>query len=114
MQCLLLSFHQDRIARYYYFENYVQSRDSLAFFEYVYHRVSSIRYLTKLVLLQAIVAHCKDPEVWTRVGSACVEALQWSAVPGDHLDVKEGEIGSFSTRRRSCKVAAGGKSAACA
>jgi hypothetical protein len=50
-QLVLLALHHDRIARQYYFETFVQSKDPQAFFEYVYHRVSSIRYLTKLDLL---------------------------------------------------------------
>jgi hypothetical protein len=48
-QDFLLAFHHSRIARYYYSENYVQSHDALAFFEYAYHRVSSIRYLAQLL-----------------------------------------------------------------
>src|SRR5262249_10270921 len=48
-QAFLLALHHSRIARYYYSENYVQSNDALAFFEYVYHRVSSIRYLAQLL-----------------------------------------------------------------
>lgn len=49
-QALLLALHHDRIARYYYFDNYMMSQDVNAFFEYVYHRVSSIRFLTRLLL----------------------------------------------------------------
>ncbi|HEY7308552.1 MAG TPA: hypothetical protein VH643_04220 [Gemmataceae bacterium] len=52
-QLILLALHHDRIARHYYFETFIQSKDPHAFFEYVYHRVSSIRYLTKLDLLLA-------------------------------------------------------------
>src|SRR5262249_24841805 len=52
-QLLLLSLHHDRIARYYYHQTYVMSKDPQAFFEYVYHRVSSIRYLAKLALALA-------------------------------------------------------------
>src|SRR5262249_37626877 len=50
-QALLLALHQSRTARYYYSENYVQSNDARAFFEYVYHRVSSIRYLAQLLFV---------------------------------------------------------------
>jgi hypothetical protein len=54
-QSLLLALHHNRIARYYYTENYVQSSDAFAFLEYVYHRTSCIRHLT---LLLEILARC--------------------------------------------------------
>jgi hypothetical protein len=75
LQCLLLSFHHDRISRYYYFHNYIQSRDSFAFFEYVYHCVSSIRFLTQLVLLREI-AGAKARDAWEGVRRWCVKALR--------------------------------------
>ncbi len=40
-----------RIAKYYYTELFFASKDVGAFFEYLYHRVSSIRYLRLLQLL---------------------------------------------------------------
>ncbi len=48
-QAMILALHHGRIARYYYSENYVQSHDAFAFLEYIYHRVSCIRYLTQLL-----------------------------------------------------------------
>jgi len=89
LQCLLLSFHHDRIARYYYFNNYVQSQDAFAFFEYVYHRVSSIRYLTRLVLLRAVATN-RDPSIWTGVSEVCTRVL--SVVPEEHFDIQPGDI----------------------
>ncbi|OWK46474.1 SIR2 family protein [Fimbriiglobus ruber] len=37
-----------------YFETYLASKDAAAFFEYVYHRVSSIRYLSKTCVLVGV------------------------------------------------------------
>lgn len=51
LQLVLLGLGHNAIARYYYFDTFIPSRDPQAFFEYVYHRVSSIRYLTKAVLV---------------------------------------------------------------
>ena len=50
-QLFLLAVHHDRIGRYYYSDNFEQSKDSFAFFEHVYHRTSSIRFLAKLAWL---------------------------------------------------------------
>ncbi len=66
-QLLLLALHHDRIARHYYFETFVMSKDPDEFFEYVYHRVSSIRYLTKL----GLVFECDG--VRAQVESGCID-----------------------------------------
>lgn len=95
IQCLLLAFLHDRIARYYYFDNYIQSRDPFAFFEYVYHRVSSIRYLNKLVILQAIITE-RSADEWIRVGHACSNAL--AEVPTDFFDVPKSGEGATGLR----------------
>jgi hypothetical protein len=58
-QLVLLALNHDRIARQYYFETYHQSKHASAFLEYVYHRVSSIRYLTTLALALGGVALCQ-------------------------------------------------------
>jgi hypothetical protein len=47
---LLATLHQ-RISRMYYTRTFVQSHDTSAFLEHVYHRVSSIRSLAKLIAL---------------------------------------------------------------
>ena len=43
---LSLSYWHRRIARYYYSSAFLPSKDMTAFWEYVYHRVSAIRYLS--------------------------------------------------------------------
>ncbi|MCG8424380.1 MAG: SIR2 family protein [Proteobacteria bacterium] len=53
-QCFLLALSHDRIARYYHRDNYIMSSDPAVFLEYLYHRVSAIRYQTRLI----IAVHC--------------------------------------------------------
>jgi hypothetical protein len=89
LQCLLLSIHHDRIARYYYFHNYIQSQDPFAFFEYVYHCTSSIRYLSKLLLVREIAGEM-DPVAWGAVSERCVNALK--LFPMDHFYIKKVEV----------------------
>lgn len=43
VQLVVLALHHDRIARHYHSETFSPSQDVSAFFEYTYHRVSSIR-----------------------------------------------------------------------
>jgi hypothetical protein len=64
-QLLLLALFQDAIARYYYFDTFIPSRDPHAFFEYVYHRTSSIRYLTRLVLVLELGRRHPAPPGWS-------------------------------------------------
>ncbi|GAB4564404.1 MAG: hypothetical protein Tsb0020_14540 [Haliangiales bacterium] len=52
-QSYALAIFHDCIARYYYADNYMMSSDPSAFLEYLYHRISSIRYLTKLSVVTA-------------------------------------------------------------
>ncbi len=66
-QALLLALFQDSIARYHYFDTFIPSRDPRAFFEYVYHRVSSIRYLTRLVLALEVGCRRGAPPGWADV-----------------------------------------------
>ncbi len=46
-----LTYLHRSIARYYYTELYLASRDVSSFFEYLYHRISSVRYGTSLAAL---------------------------------------------------------------
>jgi hypothetical protein len=46
LNLLMLAYWHRRIARYYYSSALLSSKDLNAFWEYVYHRVSAIRYLT--------------------------------------------------------------------
>lgn len=50
-KCYALASTHGLIARCYYSDSYLHSFDSWIFLEYFYHRISSIRYITKLVVL---------------------------------------------------------------
>jgi hypothetical protein len=50
-QLFFLTTTHQRISRSYHGRSFVQSRDCFAFLEYTYHRISSIRYLCKLIAL---------------------------------------------------------------
>jgi SIR2-like domain len=50
-QTLLAAVLHDRIARNYYLNQFLPSRDAFLFLEYVYHRVSTLRYLAQLQAL---------------------------------------------------------------
>jgi hypothetical protein len=50
LRLLLLAIVHRRIARYYFSELYASSGDLSAFREYIYHRVSSLRYLARVSL----------------------------------------------------------------
>ena len=92
LQSLLLSLHHDRIAHYFYFHNYTQSQDSFAFFEYVYHCVSSIRYLTRIVLLRRIVSR-DNSGLWERVSTFSPTELK--KVSAGYLNVTTKELDSI-------------------
>lgn len=47
-QLLIAATLHDRICRCYFFRLYIPSRDGFAFFEYAYHRISSLRYMLVL------------------------------------------------------------------
>ncbi|MEY3457883.1 MAG: hypothetical protein RL215_1040, partial [Planctomycetota bacterium] len=53
MQALLAAVIHDRIARNYYLNQFLPSRDPFLFLEYVYHRVSTLRYLCQTQILFA-------------------------------------------------------------
>jgi SIR2-like domain len=84
-QLLLLALHHDRIARYYYFDTFLISRDAQEFFEYAYHRVSSIRYLTKLHLVLEHSRGKKEQDLleWSR---KMIEVMQTNTRLGEGDD----------------------------
>lgn len=51
IQLYWLSFYHRRIARYYYSDQFLATRDIWAFFEYLYHRISSLRSLNSIYTL---------------------------------------------------------------
>ncbi|MEO7734366.1 MAG: SIR2 family protein, partial [Kofleriaceae bacterium] len=55
-KCYALASTHGLVARCYYSDSYLHSLDPWIFFEYFYHRLSSIRYITKLVVLLEAVA----------------------------------------------------------
>ena len=61
LQCALLADRHDKIARYYYSDLFLASRDVYALMEYVYHRISSLRYFTKLSAVVHRVATLLPP-----------------------------------------------------
>ncbi|WP_227255071.1 SIR2 family protein [Frigoriglobus tundricola] len=96
-QLLLLCLHQNAIARNYYFDTFIPSRDPHAFFEYVYHRVSSIRYLTKAVLVFGRLAttptELAAPDQWKEVYTALSDALRLGAKGGlDEYHLEAGDV----------------------
>jgi len=52
-QLFLLAATHQRIARTWYTRTFVQSHDASTFLEYTYHRLSSVRYLAKLLAMIA-------------------------------------------------------------
>lgn len=50
-QTFVLAIAHQRVARMYYTYTFVQSDDATSFLEYLYHRVSSVRYFAKLLAL---------------------------------------------------------------
>lgn len=55
--CYSLASTHGLIARYYYSDSYLHSLDPWIFLEYFYHRISSIRYTTKLIVLLDAAEH---------------------------------------------------------
>lgn len=53
VQLYWLSFQHRRIAQYNYTAHFLSTHDIWAYFEYLYHRVSSLRYLTFLYRLMS-------------------------------------------------------------
>ena len=58
-QLFLSAITHHRISQIWYNHTFVQSRDTFAFLEYTYHRISSIRYLVKLRALAQVGASKK-------------------------------------------------------
>lgn len=76
-QLLLLSTTHQRIARVYYTDTFGQSKDCQSFLEYTYHRLSSIRYLTRLLAITRAAAGILRKEDAVRQGfERCGELFQ--------------------------------------
>jgi hypothetical protein len=79
-QLFLLTTTHQQISRSYYNRAFCQSRDCFAFLEYTYHRVSSIRYLAKLIAAVVRLGNDRLPEVYDAL-KKCGEFLE-GAVAG--------------------------------
>lgn len=77
-QLFLLMIVHHQIARAYYNRMFMQSQDTFAFLEYTYHRVSSIRYLVKLLaIIKEASGAVRAPALTDRsnVGNAAIHEI---------------------------------------
>lgn len=106
-QLFLAAITHQRISQIWYNQTFVQSRDTFAFLEYTYHRISSIRYLAKLRALAQVGASKKAnaeviAEDLVKGISRCAELIRM--IDKDNPPFKQllfGEDGPFSGMLRN-------------
>ena len=89
VQLLITYVVHFRLSRTYYVYNFCQSHDAFAFLAYTYHRVSGLRYLTKLI---AVVDKWKAREAAQYIRNGFVSAgmfLSQAAEPAGPSGLKE-------------------------